>query len=456
MFLKKKKNNEILDIVKSTISLNAIAFSQNGAVENNFDIKVKLNLFSELNATTEVKDYEEMLDALFSKKMEKYDIMFYDNIFSTRFGRHLLNLNGTISDELINLYKPGIASKTCLYEDKLVGLPISFDFVVLYTNDKYIDKYNRTIPTTWEELLETSKYILKEEEKHGNTNILAFNGLFNENEFRLNDDYTRNVLMSGEFLFLKYWFIPIPFYKLSALPGGKKGISGSIIGGHNIGINSYISTKNKEASVKVLEFLNSWDVQKEYVINDGVYSGIPSLYDDEDVCAVRDCNFIKSIQLTSRPLEEDYNTYSEKYRKYLLKFLYEDDISAEETLIKINDIKNIYEISFKSYMGLNINNYHLSFLLHNSLYIIISICNYLFMFGYRFVYDLIKSNNEEELFIKQLKENFNKENESSFKSGLSTKSHSIGKSSKLSNKILQYHYQENVNYVSSLTMIANE
>jgi len=128
----------ILGIVKSTITLNAIAFSQNGGVgvyeplinqfneyskENYLDINIHLNLFSELNATTEVTDYEEMLDALFLKKNTKYDIIFFDNIYTTRFGPHLLNLNGSISDEILNLYKPGIASQSCIYgEDKWVGL----------------------------------------------------------------------------------------------------------------------------------------------------------------------------------------------------------------------------------------------------------------------------------------------------------------------------------------------
>ena len=56
--------------------------------------------------------------------------------------------------------------------------PVSFDFAVLYTNFNYIYKYNKTIPTTWEELIETSKYIRDEEEKLNNT-LMTYNGLFN-------------------------------------------------------------------------------------------------------------------------------------------------------------------------------------------------------------------------------------------------------------------------------------
>lgn len=57
--------------------------------------------------------------------------------------------------------------------------PVNIDFVVLYTNENYINKYNKPVPTTWEELLETSKFILQEEAKVNNTNLLAYNGLFN-------------------------------------------------------------------------------------------------------------------------------------------------------------------------------------------------------------------------------------------------------------------------------------
>jgi len=41
-----------------------------------------------------------------------------------------------------------------------------------------LNKYNKEIPKTWDELLETGKYILKQEKIKNNTNIVIFNGLF--------------------------------------------------------------------------------------------------------------------------------------------------------------------------------------------------------------------------------------------------------------------------------------
>jgi len=94
--------------------------------QNKLNINVHLNLFSEANSTTLVSDYESLLEASFkmNKKFE-YDIIFYDNVYTTRFGQHLANLKGLIPDELIDLYKPGIASRSCVYgKDKWVGLVI--------------------------------------------------------------------------------------------------------------------------------------------------------------------------------------------------------------------------------------------------------------------------------------------------------------------------------------------
>jgi len=94
--------------------------------QNKLNINVHLNLFSDANSTTLVSDYESLLEASFkmNKKFE-YDIIFYDNVYTTRFGQHLANLKGLIPDEHIDLYKPGIASRSCVYgKDKWVGLVI--------------------------------------------------------------------------------------------------------------------------------------------------------------------------------------------------------------------------------------------------------------------------------------------------------------------------------------------
>jgi len=46
----------------------------------------------------------------------------------------------------------------------------------LYSNRELLNKYNKNPPKTWDELVEISEFILKEEE---NPDLTAYNGLFN-------------------------------------------------------------------------------------------------------------------------------------------------------------------------------------------------------------------------------------------------------------------------------------
>lgn len=393
----------------NAITINAVAFSFNGggklykpmldlfnqySVDNKLDITVKLDLYTAENSTSLVTDYESMLDSIV--KSDKYDIYFYDNIYSAKFGKYLLNLKEWLSEEHLNLYTQGVASQSCVYKDKLVGLPITIDFSVLYSNPEYLNKYNIPVPSTWEELVESGKYILNEEAKLGNTDLYTYNGLFNLREagtcslyefifsyrnsvdspfpkipgeesidalemlkkmkqeinnlsqFDFPDEFTSKLLFTNEnFIFLKYWYFPtVTKFVLSALPGVKQGISGSVIGGYNIGISDVISETRKQAAVTAFQYLTSKSMQKDFIIKRKLFSAIPSLYDEDDVCEQVDCTFFKSIQLIARPTAKssDYSSYSEYFRNYIYEFLY-GDASAYDVLKKIDDLSRFYYLS---------------------------------------------------------------------------------------------------------------
>jgi len=49
---------------------------------------------------------------------------------------------------------------------------------VLFSNEHYLKKYNKTIPKTWDQLIETTEYILFEEKKLGNNDINGYVPLF--------------------------------------------------------------------------------------------------------------------------------------------------------------------------------------------------------------------------------------------------------------------------------------
>jgi len=88
--------------------------------QNNLDITLSLDLYSSDNSTTVVTDYESMLDSLFQS--DSYDLFFYDNIYSVKFSPHLLNLKEWIPEEHINMYAQGIASQSCVHNNRWVGL----------------------------------------------------------------------------------------------------------------------------------------------------------------------------------------------------------------------------------------------------------------------------------------------------------------------------------------------
>ncbi|OUM61738.1 hypothetical protein PIROE2DRAFT_12195, partial [Piromyces sp. E2] len=400
----------------NAIDLNAIAFTYDIDIqiytylvkhfnkyskENELNITLHLNLITTSNSTSEINYYGSMLESLLLKHDVKYDFIFYDNIYSSRYGPHLLSLNELLTKRHINMYNTEITKQSCSYQDKLVGLPIMLDYSVLYSNKNLLKKYNKKIPKTWNELVETAKYILKEETKHNNTELMAYNGLFTNTEigtcslyefiysyrkskespfpellsqevinalemikkmkndissdtqFQLPWGYTVGKLHedNANVLFLKYWYYSNinPLFNVTALPGNKEGISGSTIGGYNLGINKYINENKKKACIDAFTYMTSKYMQTKIVKEKGLLSAISEIYNDDEICIHVDCEFFKSIQPIARPTNKinDYTKYSENFRNYIYEFLY-GNITSYEVLKKINDITKIYYISINS------------------------------------------------------------------------------------------------------------
>lgn len=162
-------------------------------------------------------------------------------------------------------------------------------------------------------------------------------------------------LRNGNGLFVKVWDMDLPFiypsFKRSLLPGFKNNVSASIIGGYNIAISKYSPPENIQAAVSVLNFMTSKDMQRNVVLLGKILSGITSLYDEEEVCEVVDCELYKGIQFVNRPTSKsnDYYAYSEKIRNNIYKYLYgNSNITATEVLKEVDDITRIYYVSLNS------------------------------------------------------------------------------------------------------------
>ncbi|OUM69936.1 hypothetical protein PIROE2DRAFT_2137, partial [Piromyces sp. E2] len=371
------------------------------AEKENLDIRIKLNLLTRYNTTYSVTDYGNYIDAVLKKKdsVNKYDLYFYDNVYLPNYGKYLMDLKNELSQEHINMYNQQIISESCIYDNKLVGLPVTLGFTVLYSNEKILNEYNKKIPKTWDELLETSKYILQKEIEKNNTDFLTYNGLFDYSEhgscsiyefiysFRKSvndpfpnltskeaedalimmkrikeeassDDYGSAVqLFEGKALFIKFWAFLAPTiysipYKMTPLPGVKEGISGASMTGYNLGILDGLKEEKRKAAIIAFKYMTSKEIQRKFKLENLISSGIPSLYDDEEICKIADCQLYKSLQPIGRPnnLTDNYDNYSEKYRNYIYEFLYGNK-TAKEVLQEVEDITKIYYISYKEKDG---------------------------------------------------------------------------------------------------------
>jgi len=63
-----------------------------------------------------------MVETLLKKKDDRYDIYFYDCVYSRRFKDYFVNLKENISEDHIGMYNQEIISQSCMVNDKLVGL----------------------------------------------------------------------------------------------------------------------------------------------------------------------------------------------------------------------------------------------------------------------------------------------------------------------------------------------
>jgi len=169
--------------------------------------------------------------------------------------------------------------------------------------------------------------------------------------FKQNILYSINLILQGKGLFIKFYtltyaFLDIIPYTPSVLPGIKKGVSGSTIAGYNLGIDKNINPEKLEAALIVFKHLTSKEFQKKYFLKENNITGIPSLYDDEDINAKVNCTVYKNVQPSRRPVSKyhDFSEYTEKVTNYMYQYLY-DKHPVEEVLEKVDDLTKFHYVS---------------------------------------------------------------------------------------------------------------
>jgi len=182
----------------------------------------------------------------------------------------------------------------------------------------------------------------------------------------MTNDFTLLKLKDRKTVFLNNWYLSNSnaekiekYYNITILPGRNEELSSTSVNGYNIGINSLLETKYSEdknitnaekleASIKVTKFFISKNIQKKFFINRESISFMPSLFENEDVCKVNNCELFKKLQpivnRTYKMYEEMYERkdYETKFRNLAYDYLFNDDITLDDTLRKIEDITKIY------------------------------------------------------------------------------------------------------------------
>jgi len=368
--------------------------------EKNLDIRAELVLLTPQNSTSSVDSYGSLIDHLLQNKSRKYDIYFYYGGYTTKYGEHLADLKEYVPKDHLNLYNYDYLEYCNVYKDQLVGLPLYLDINALYSNIGLLQKYNKTVPKTWDEMIDTAKYIIEKEKKFNNkTELIGYNGCFNEqngslsvyefihsfresnsdphpehksqatkdalmkykqikdeissdSSFLSNDEFTTGNLFSpfSNAIFLKFWYLPVsPFFYQSALPGKKEGVSGSVVLATNVAICKY--SKNKKAATEVLKFFTSRETQKNIIIPNGLFSSLYDLYSDPEVCKVINCDVIKAVQpMSSININKDDfgdSDYVDQYRMNFHDYLFNNK-SLDVVIKKIDDMLAIHTISVSS------------------------------------------------------------------------------------------------------------
>jgi len=369
--------------------------------ERNLDIELVMTYFTDSNDTIGYNDYSSTL-SLFTKKNNKYDVFAYDPLYLNIFSPYLLELDEYLPKELMDLYSSEVNKKLVYHDGHYRGLPLMLMLSVLFSNNELLQRYDKPIPKTWDQLIEITQYILNKEKEKGNTDISGYAPLFPNGDntlnafyqllhsfrdnkdddipkytsqnardameklieirdkisskelFKLPENQIVQQMFMGKFIFTHFFSsLQLPHLTMSVLPGKKEGINSSIIGGFNLGINKNIPKDRMNASLEVIKVINSEEFQKEFIIKQlGYITSIEKLYNDPEVCKYIPCGILEEVQYYYRPQasKKYINLFNDKAVLNIQNFI-DGKLTVDEVLTNIDDITRIYYLDIKSTTG---------------------------------------------------------------------------------------------------------
>ncbi|ORX42458.1 periplasmic binding protein-like II [Piromyces finnis] len=336
-------------------------------------------------------DLHETISSYLYVKSPEYDIVMLDIVWVGQYKNYLLDITDIISNQTTSLYKEENLN-SCKSGTELVGLPLYTDYGIMMYREDLLEKYNREVPKTWDQLEETTLYILEKEHENGNKNLKGYAGQFSAYEgltcnivewiysyresygseckyfsdeaasnalekiskfldegvmpvenFEYKEDESLKEWLDGNLIFIRNWpgsikTSSVKFegssikFGVTPLPGQQEGISASTLGGWVIGASKF--TKNQYIAAKTVEYLTGEEFQRFKAKHFNLLPTMDHLYADSEVCEVIQCDLFKNMQGVLRP--SDGNRYSE-YTAIIYK-------TVRKVLLKEMTIENAFRI----------------------------------------------------------------------------------------------------------------
>ena len=271
------------------------------------------------------------------------DVYQIDVIWPGDLAEHFIDFYDYGAEKVVDKHFDAIVENNTTTDGRLVAMPWFTDAGLLYYRTDLLEKYDREVPETWDELEETARYIMEKERAAGNEDFYgyvwqgdAYEGLTcdalewiysngggrivsPDQKITINNDKAKEIIdqaagwvgdispagvtgmgeedarsmwEAGNALFMRNW--PYAYalgqqegkptagnFDVSPLPAGDSGSSAATLGGWNLGVSKY--SEHPEEAAKLAMFLAGEEVQKMRAVEGAFNPTIKSLYQDEDV-----------------------------------------------------------------------------------------------------------------------------------------------------------------------------
>lgn len=292
------------------------------------------------SGTEQLALYQQLLGS----RSPDIDVMTIDSVWPGVLGDHLVDLVGHLPADLTDGQFPRVVDNNVV-EGRMVALPAFADVSILYYREDLLEKYDRPVPETWDELTETAVYIQREERAAGNRGMwgYAFQGrsyeglTVNALEWLLSEggsnyidadgrvdvlsapaeraltraagwvgtisppgtlNYTeeeaRAVFQNGNAVFMRNWSYAWALGQnansavrgkigVTLMPRGEGGGHVSGLGGWGLAVSRY--SRHPEQAASLVAHLGGYEAQKRAAIERSAMPTFEALYDDPEVLA---------------------------------------------------------------------------------------------------------------------------------------------------------------------------